>query len=104
MGFRKQGKGGIYFKETEEVSANFEGNKQTQKMLGKWNTGKQIFDFWGTSKFISDKQNLIFKVTIPPPTGPPSAVGNVSGYRCEVDCRSRGREFDPGLVPYFRGD
>ena len=20
------------------------------------------------------------------------------------DCRSRGREFDPGLVPYFRGD
>ena len=69
MGFRKQGKGGIYFKETEEVSATFEGNKQTQKMLGKWNTGKQIFDFWGTSKFISDKQNLIFKVTIPPPPG-----------------------------------
>ena len=27
--------------------------------------------------------------------GPRSAVGNVSG------CRSRGREFDPGLVPYF---
>ena len=27
-----------------------------------------------------------------------SAVGNVSG------CRSRGREFDPGLVPYFCGD
>ena len=37
-------------------------------------------------------------------TGPRSAVGNVSGYRCEADCRSRGREFDPGLVPYFRGD
>ena len=35
---------------------------------------------------------------------PRSAVGNVSGYRCESDCRSRGREFDPGLVPYFRGD
>ena len=33
-----------------------------------------------------------------------SAVGNVSGYRCVSDCRSRGREFDPGLVPYFRGD
>ena len=31
-------------------------------------------------------------------TGPCSAVGNVS------DCRSRGREFDPGPVPYFRGD
>ena len=37
-------------------------------------------------------------------TRPRSAVGNVSGYRCEADCRSRGREFDPGPVPYFRGD
>ena len=36
--------------------------------------------------------------------GPLSAVGNVSGYRCVSDCRSRGREFDPGPVPYFRGD
>ena len=34
---------------------------------------------------------------------PRSAVGNVSGYRCVSDCRSRGREFDPGPVPYFRG-
>ena len=37
-------------------------------------------------------------------TGPRSAVGNVSGNRCESDCRSRGREFDPGPVPYFRVD
>ena len=37
-------------------------------------------------------------------TGPRSAVGHVSGNRCESDCRSRGREFDPGPVPYFRGD
>ena len=37
-------------------------------------------------------------------TGPRSAVGNVFGYRCVSDCRSRGREFDPGPVPYFRGD
>ena len=36
--------------------------------------------------------------------GPGSAVGNVSDNRCESDCRSRGREFDPGPVPYFRGD
>ena len=36
-------------------------------------------------------------------TGPRSAVGNVSGYRCVSDCISRGREFDPGPVPYFRG-
>ena len=37
-------------------------------------------------------------------TGPRSAVGNVSGNRCESDCRSRGRELHPGPVPYFRGD
>ena len=37
-------------------------------------------------------------------TGPHSAVGNMSGYRCVSDCRSRGREFDPGPAPYFRGD
>ena len=37
-------------------------------------------------------------------TGPRSAVGNVSGYRCVSDCRSRGRDFDPTLVLYFRGD
>ena len=37
-------------------------------------------------------------------TGPRSADGNVSDYRCVSDCRSRGREFDPGPVPYFRGD
>ena len=37
-------------------------------------------------------------------TGPRSAVGNVSGHRYESDCRSRGREFDPCLVPYFCGD
>ena len=33
-----------------------------------------------------------------------SAVGNVSGYRWEADCRSRGHEFDPGPVSYFSGD
>ena len=31
-------------------------------------------------------------------------VGNLSGYRCMTDCNSRGRELDPGPVPYFRGD
>ena len=36
--------------------------------------------------------------------GPRSAVGNVSGYKCVSDCKSRGREFDPGPVPYFLGD
>ena len=35
---------------------------------------------------------------------PHSAVGNVSGYGCVSDCRSRGCKFDPGQVPYFCGD
>ena len=33
-----------------------------------------------------------------------SSVGNVSGYRCVSECRSRDRDFDPGPVPYFCGD
>ena len=37
-------------------------------------------------------------------TGPRSAVGNVSGNRWDPNCRSRGREFNPGPVPYFHGD
>ena len=37
-------------------------------------------------------------------TRPRSAVDSVSGNRCESDCRSRGREFNPGLVPYFHDD
>ena len=37
-------------------------------------------------------------------TRPRSAVGNMSGNRCESDCRSRGCEFNSGPVPYFRGD
>ena len=32
------------------------------------------------------------------------AVGNVSRFRCEADCRSGVSEFDPRPVPYFRGD
>ena len=30
-----------------------------------------------------------------------STVGNVSGYGCVSDCRSRGREFDPGRYHTF---
>ena len=54
----------------------------------------------GTKVFMNQKS--LSPISLP--TGPRSAVGNVSGYRCEADCRSRGREFDPGPVPYFRGD
>ena len=37
-------------------------------------------------------------------SGPHSTVGDMSGTRCESHCRSRGCEFNPGPVPYFRGD
>ena len=37
-------------------------------------------------------------------TGSRSAVKKVSGNRCESECRSKGREFDPGVVHYFHGD
>ena len=37
----------------------------------------------------------------PQNAGPRSAIGNVSGYRCVSDCRSRGREFDPGRSHTF---
>ena len=50
------------------------------------------------------KLALILHISTHTHAGPRSAVGNVSGYRCVSDCRSRGREFDPGPVPYFRGD
>ena len=36
--------------------------------------------------------------------GPCRADDNVSGCRCMSDCRYKGREFDLGVVPYFRGD
>ena len=47
------------------------------------------------SDFVACKQQMLT-------AGPRSTVPNVSGYRCMSDCRSRGRKFDPGPVPYFR--
>ena len=49
----------------------------------------------------------LLSVALPQPTflaGQRSAFGNMSGYRCVSDCRSRGLELDPSPVPYFRGD
>ena len=57
--------------------------------------------------FVSLRQKQDFKmrtISKMAMTGPRSAVGNVSGYRSVSDCNSRGREFDPGTVPYFCGD
>ena len=60
------------------------------------------------NKMLEDAHNRyieeILGITNTISTGPRSSVGNMSGNRCESDCRSRGRKFDPGLVPYFRGD
>ena len=53
MGFWKQGKWAYISREQREVSATFEGNKQTKKMLGNMEPRKTNFRFLGTSKFIS---------------------------------------------------
>ena len=62
----------------------------------------------GNNKYINKRKSLISILfgfwSLSRHTRPHSAVGNVSGNRCESDCRSRGREFDPSPVPYFRGD
>ena len=50
------------------------------------------------------KNIIISFLTLDFTTGPRTAVGNVSGNRCESDCRSRDCEFDPSPVPYFCGD
>ena len=34
-------------------------------------------------------------------TRPHSAVGSMSGNRCQSDCRSKGQEFEPGMVRTF---
>ena len=51
--------------------------------------------FWGHSSRVCDISCLFSCVVVD------FDFINVSGYRCEFDYRSRGREFDPGLVPYF---
>ena len=61
---------GIYFKGTEEVSATFEGNKQTKKMLGNMEPKENVGEH-GTqeNKFsIFGEQASLFQ---PPPPLPP---------------------------------
>ena len=43
----------------------------------------------------------LFYSTLSMFTGLRGAVGNLSGNRCESDCRSRGREFDPAQSHTF---
>ena len=61
-------------------------------------------EFKATTYFVEKKTHTHKPRVYVRHTGPRSAVGNVSAYRCVSDCNSRGREFDPGPVPYFRGD
>ena len=79
-------------------------------------TGKYTFLHIGTSdgklQKVSQFVKCIYMYTLSlklnhykqPLTRLSSTVSNVSDYRCISDCRSRGRKFDPGLVPYFLGD
>ena len=70
---------------------------QLKNMYSYLNSSLKLSDIVRGLSCQQSYNNLLF-------TGPRSAVGNVSGYRCVSDCRSKGREFDPGPVPYFRGD
>ena len=77
----------------------------------RYRPGPEIIKLFSCSTQLSTKFHLLIKTKILTSKEVScfkslslSAVGNVSGNRCESDCRSRGREFDPGPVPYFRGD
>ena len=53
MGFWKQGKGAFISREQMRLVQLLRGTSKQRKCWGTWNPGKQIFDIWGTSKFIS---------------------------------------------------
>ena len=69
--------------------------KPQEYVSNKINAGLYIF-----SPSVLDRIEVNFSIL----AGPHSADSNLSGYRCVFVCRSRGSEFDPRLVPYFRGD
>ena len=43
-------------------------------------------------------------LTVSAQTGPHRTVGNVSACKCVSDCKARGCQFYPDLVPFFHGD
>ena len=53
MGFGKQGKGAFISREQRRSVQLLRGTSKQRKCSGTWNPGKQIFEFWGKSKFIS---------------------------------------------------
>ena len=58
--------------------------------------------------FTSDRSNILYSGVAEPFLHQDiryhCPIYKVSVYRCMPDCNSRGRKFDPGPVPYFRGD
>ena len=59
---------------------------------------------WVLKRTVSMRRVFLGFQTYAKNTRPRSAVGNVSGNRCESDCRSMGRKFNPDPVSFFRGD
>ena len=93
----------IYFKSCREEIAG-----ALQEFCNRWCKQEHVefnaLNSWKLNIFkIIDDRNSFYCNNLDI-AGPRSTVGNVSGYRCVSDCRSRGREFDPGPAPYFRGD
>ena len=81
---------------TNAVDLGRKATKQTKTKK------REQTSFWMLN-FLSNILSLVLVQPMKICLVPHSAVGNVSGYRCVSDCRSRGREFDPGPVSYFRG-
>ena len=97
--------GVLWERHSHSIMPNFLLRNRTVAILGGGGggVGLQIKSYIGLFKSLR-KSSTKSKYTTILHTGHRSAVGSVSGNRCESDCRSRGREFDPGPVPYFRGD
>ena len=64
-------------------------------------TGRRYFS---TKTYVVGTQKNLLNERVLKVSSNRLTVGNMSGYRCESDCKSRGHEFDPGPVQYFRGD
>ena len=81
-----------------------EMRRKTQAELAEKRRSKLDYYQLEINQYINLHQMLFSNFIASDYTGPRSSVGNLSGNRCESDCRSRGQEFNPGPVSYFRGD
>ena len=67
-GFWGTGENGIYFKETGNKGQLLRGTGEQRHYWATENIRKQIFDFWGTSQFISGERGNRYHSPPPPPT------------------------------------